>query len=105
MVIGSVQANYIEGNEGYQLREGSAHYKALLGAEKDYIDPEENTNKLIRVRPRGPFRASINLKKKRSPQSRAFLSITLFAYLIFIHNNLAESDSVFFHSDGSPEVR
>jgi len=30
----------IEGNEGYQLREESAHYKALFGAEKDDIGLE-----------------------------------------------------------------
>jgi len=31
---------FIGGNEGYQLREESAHYKALFGAEKDDIGPE-----------------------------------------------------------------
>jgi len=30
----------IEGNEGYQLREESAHYKALFGVKKDDIGPE-----------------------------------------------------------------
>jgi len=30
----------IEGNEGYQLREDSADYKALFVAEKDDIGPE-----------------------------------------------------------------
>ena len=30
----------IGGNEGYQLREGSARYKALFGADKDDIGPE-----------------------------------------------------------------
>ncbi len=30
----------IEDDEAYQLREGSAHYKALFGAEKDDIGPE-----------------------------------------------------------------
>jgi hypothetical protein len=32
--------NLIEGAEGYQVREGAGPYKALFGAEKDDIGPE-----------------------------------------------------------------
>ena len=32
----------MEGNEGYQLRENTAHYKALFVAEKDDIGPENS---------------------------------------------------------------
>ena len=34
------QREDIEGCGGYQLREGAAHYKALLEAENDDIGPE-----------------------------------------------------------------
>jgi hypothetical protein len=34
--------NVTEGGEGYQLREPNAHYKALFGAEKDDIGPENS---------------------------------------------------------------
>jgi hypothetical protein len=34
--------NVIEGDEGYQLREAAAHYKALFRAEKDDIAPENS---------------------------------------------------------------
>ena len=40
----------IEGGEGYQLREGPAHYGALLGAEKDDIGLENTYLWNIRTR-------------------------------------------------------
>ena len=52
----------IGGNEGYHLREGSALYKALFGAENEDIGPENNyfwglimnNQELTGARPRGP---------------------------------------------------
>jgi hypothetical protein len=38
--FGAKGRDVIEGSEGYQLREGAAHYKALFEAENDDIGPE-----------------------------------------------------------------